>query len=68
MKWRFKFCMVKIQLYIYDENKEEAWKGDNFVKVFQTTCIFPINHNDSSSIFLFLSCLSSLKLLYLVWL
>ena len=61
MRRRLRFGIVKIQLYIYNENKEEAGKGDNFVKVFQTMCIFPIKHNDSSSIFLFLSCLSSLK-------
>lgn len=34
MKWRLKFGIVKIHLYIYNENKEEAGKGDNFVKVF----------------------------------
>lgn len=34
IKWRLKFGIVKIHLYIYNENKEEAGKGDNFVKVF----------------------------------
>lgn len=59
IKWRLKFGIVKIHLYIYNENKEEAGKGDNFVKVFQTTCIFPVKRNDSNNILLFLSCLFS---------